>query len=288
MPRKSFSIALAVAHLSLPVPPEIGPLLVRASARQVLNQVLGQPPVGIKRALSHLPEAVLSRENYQRLVDLLVDPQAAKVLHHADQIDDTDIRVLTDLPQKLRKPLAFAVADWSRKLYGLIDSLQFLVSRGVGSNVDELVAELATVTAWPQSAAMIEFWVGRLPLPETMPPATVGNARRLDRIDTVCSLGRSWRNCLASYGSSIDAGSCAVYLWEDAERPAACLINRHGRLGWLMDEVKGPRNSEVEPQQFALIGTAFADVGVPSSQVVSAIENIIYADSGALRSMDED
>jgi hypothetical protein len=34
--------------------------------------------------------------------------------------------------------------------------------------------------------------------------------------------------------------------------------------------------------------TAFADVGVPSSEVVRAIENIIYEDSGALRSMDED
>jgi hypothetical protein len=89
------------------------------------------------------------------------------------------------------------------------------------------------------------------------------------------------------HGSAIDAGSCAVYLWEDSERPAACLINRHGRLGWLLDEVKGPRNSEVEPEQFALIGTAFADVGVPSSQVVRAIENIIYADNGALRSFDE-
>jgi hypothetical protein len=211
-------IALAVAHLNLPVPPEIGPLLVRASARQVLNQVLGQPPVGIRRGLSHLPDAVLSRENYRRLIDLLVDSQTAKVLHHTDQIDDTAIRVLTDLPQKLRQPLAFAVADWPRKLNGLTDSLQFLVSRGVGSNVDELIAELATVTAWPQLAAMVEFWVGRLPLPETMPPATVGNARRLDRVDTVCSLGRAWRNCLASYGSAIDGGSCAVYLWEDAER----------------------------------------------------------------------
>ena len=112
-------IALAVAHLSLPVPSEIGPLLVRASARQVLNQVLGQPPVGLRRALRNLPDTVLSRENYQRLVDLLVDPQAAKVLYHADQIDDTAIRVLTDLPQKLRQPLAFAGADWPRKLSGL-------------------------------------------------------------------------------------------------------------------------------------------------------------------------
>ena len=162
------------------------------------------------------------------------------------------------------------------------------MSRGVGSNVDELIAQLATVTAWPQLAAMIEFWVGKLPLPETMPPATVGNVRRLDRVDTVCSLGRAWRNCLASYGSAIDAGTSAVYLWEDAERPAACLTTRHGRLGWLLDEVKGPRNSEVEPQQFALIGTAFADVGVPSRQVVRAIENIIYGDNGTLRPMDED
>jgi hypothetical protein len=41
-------------------------------------------------------------------------------------------------------------------------------------------------------------------------------------------------------------------------------------------------------EQFALIGTAFADVGVPSSQVVRAIQNIIYGDSNALRPMDED
>ena len=73
-----------------------------------------------------------------------------------------------------------------------------------------------------------------------------------------------------------------------AERPAACLLNRHGRLGWFLDEVKGPRNVEIEPQQLALIRTAFADVGVPSSQVVRAIENIIYADSGALRLMGDD
>ena len=71
-------IALAVAHLNLPVPPEIGPLLLRASARQVLNLVLGQAPVGIRRVLSHLPDSVLNRENYQRLVALLADPQALR------------------------------------------------------------------------------------------------------------------------------------------------------------------------------------------------------------------
>jgi hypothetical protein len=109
-------IALAVAHLNLPVPPEIGALLVRASARQVLNQVLGQAPVGIRRVLSHLPDAVLSRENYRRLVELLVDPEAAQVLHHADQIDDTAIRALADLPAEVTQATCLRLGGLATKI----------------------------------------------------------------------------------------------------------------------------------------------------------------------------
>jgi hypothetical protein len=280
-------IALALTHLEAPSSPEIASLLIRGSSPQVLQHVLGRCPTGAKRALKHLPTEVLRQQNYRLLIQLLDDPDSAKVLHHACKIDDRAIRVLADLPQKLRKPLAFALADWPRKLNGLTDSLQFLVSHGVGANVEELVAELAKVKAGPQLAATIAFWVSRLPLPEAMPPATVGNARRLDEVGTVCSLAGRWRNCLASYSSGIDAGSCAVYLWEDAERPAACLIARHGRLGWFLDEVKGPRNSEVGADQLEVIAAAFADVGVASTQIVRAIENL-YQDSDALHPMDED
>jgi hypothetical protein len=177
-------------------------------------------------------------------------------------------------------------------LNGLADGLQFLVSRGVAANVDELVAELAKVTTWPQLAAMVEFWVGLLPLPETMPPATVANGRRLDRVDKVCRLGREWKNCLGTYGGAIDAGRSAVYLWEDAASPAACLVERHGRLGWFLDEVKGPANIDVEPEQLQVIDAAFAGVGVPGSRVISAIESIIYGffsgDSGTPLSTAED
>jgi len=86
-----------------------------------------------------------------------------------------------------------------------------------------------------------------------MPPATVGLARRLDRVDELASLARAWRNCLGDYRSAIDAGSCAVYLWQDVERPAACLVWGHGRLGWFLDEVKGPRNAAIEPEQRAIL-----------------------------------
>jgi hypothetical protein len=279
-------IALALAHLEPPVPPEIGPLLSRGSARQVLDRVLGHCPAGIRRVLEHLPGEVLQRQNYQRLVHLLADPENAAVLYHADKIGDLAIQVLADLPKPLRRPLASALPDWPRKLNGLADGLRLLVSRGVASSFEELVAELATVTAWPQLAAMIEFWIGTLPLPETMPPATVGNARRLDRVDEVCSLARAWRNCLVSYGGAIDAGGCAVYLWE-AEKPAACLARRYGRLGWFLDEVKGPQNVDIELEQLEIIEAAFANVAVPRSRVVSAIENIIYGDAHGLISAED-
>jgi len=126
---------------------------------------------------------------------------------------------------------------------------------------------------------MVEAWVGMLPLPETMPPATVGSGRRLDRVDEIGCLGREWRNCLATYGGAIDAGRSAVYLWEEAARPAACLVERHGRLGWFLDQVKGPRNIDVEPDLLQVIGAAFAGVGVPESGVVAAIEAIIFESS---------
>jgi hypothetical protein len=276
-------IGLGLAHLNPPVPPDIGPLLVRGSRRQILDRVLGQTPAGMRRVLRHLPDQVLRRGNYRRLVRLLAHSEAAKVLHHADEIDDTAIWVLGELPQSLRRPLAFALPNWPRKLNGLNDSLQFLVCRGIAANVNELTAKLAAVTTWPQLVAMVEFWVSRLPLPETMPPASVGKAQRLDHVEKVYSLGRAWRNCLGIYGGAIDDGRCAVYLWEDGERPAACLVRRHGRLGWFLDEVKGRRNSEVEPDLVAAIGRAFAEVGVPWSQVISAIEHITSCgDNGGL------
>jgi hypothetical protein len=82
-PSRMHLIALALAHLEPPQPPEIGRLLTHDSARQVLEQVLGHCPVGIRRALHRLPVKALAQQNYQRLVLLLADPDSAKVLHHA-------------------------------------------------------------------------------------------------------------------------------------------------------------------------------------------------------------
>jgi hypothetical protein len=95
-------IALALAHLDTQVPPDIG-LFARRSSRKVLDRVLGHAPAGIERALHRLPVAVLNRQNYRRLVNLLDDPESAKVLHHAAKISDSTIRVLYEMPGPLRR-----------------------------------------------------------------------------------------------------------------------------------------------------------------------------------------
>jgi hypothetical protein len=266
-------IALALAHVEPPRSFETASLLIRGSTREVLQRVLGRWPMGIKRALKHLPPQVLQRQNYHRLVDLF---ESAKVLHHIAKIDDLAVQVFAELPPSLRRPLPLALSDWARKLNGFAQTLEFLVARGLNHSFDDLVQQLATVTARPQLRAMMRGWVESLPLPETIPPAWIGNARRLDNGKEIRSLARIWRNCLGSYTEDIDAGACAIYLWDDADRPAACLARRHGRLGWFLDEVKGPRNSDLDQDQVEVIATAFARVGVPRNGIASTIENIIW------------
>jgi hypothetical protein len=104
--------------------------------------------------------------------------------------------------------------------------------------VDELVAALAVVATPCKLAALIGCWVDALPLPEGTPPISFAKAQRLDEASKVASLARRWGNCLADYTSAIDIGACAVYLWDDQDKPAACLARRHGRLGWFWTRLK--------------------------------------------------
>jgi hypothetical protein len=202
------------------------------------------------------------------------------VLHHATSINDLVIQVLAELPPSLRRPLSSAVPDWPRTLVGLSQSLQFLVCRGVNDSFDDLVASLAAVTARRQLTALVKEWIGSLPLPETMPPRSIGNARRLDSGKELCWVARTWHNCLDTYTDSIDAGHCAVYLWEEAHKPAACLVRRRDRLGWFLDEIKGPNNIDLDPDHVEVIAAVFDKADVPRTSIVSAIEAILYPDLG--------
>lgn len=272
-------IALALAHIDGNVSPQVGLLLVRASAKEILDHVLGRRPMGIKRVLRRLPYAVLPAESYRQLVDLLNEPETAKLLHHLPEttITDSTIRLLHEVPVPLRS-VVLALVEFIHRLDHLADGLRLLAARGAAPSFNALVADLAARSQPAQFVARMKQLVAALPLPETLPPAQIGKARRLDRTEDVRVLAKRWKNCLVMYTHRIDAGECAIYLWDDANAPAICQVTRHGRLGWFLSDARGPQNVDLEPDQMALIEAAFAEVGIPQDSIIFPIECILEWD----------
>jgi hypothetical protein len=267
-------IALAFAHIT-DVPPEILLLLLNGPVRETTEQILGHYPSGIKRVLDHLPAEVLAPEDYRKLVEMLAYHKTAKLLHHAQFIDDRTIATLHGLPLPLRNPCMLRALDHRDRDYGFSDGLRLLVSRGAASNFDALIRELASASRPGEVYAKISKLVEALPLPDALPPPQVGNARRLDQATAIRSLATNWHNCIVRYLDDINAGTCAVYLWEQDNIPAACLVRRYGRLGWFMEDAKGPRNVEIESKQLAKIRAAFGEAGIPPYETITAILSMI-------------
>jgi hypothetical protein len=276
------AIALALAHIDGSVSRQFAPFLACASSHQIIIQALGRSPTGITRVLQRLPTSVLEPENYRQLVTLLNEPKTAKLLHHVEAIDDYAIRLLCDIPVELVQIAQFVLDRRIGRLDGFTDGLRFLVSRGASPSFEALIADLTIVNHPNQLIAKMKDLVDDLPLPKMLPPTLVGKARRLDRPAEIRALAKRWQNCLAHYVHFIDSGGNALYLWQDRQAAAACLVERCGRLGWFLDQVKGPRNADLKPSQLEAVHKAFADAGIPSSSILHPIQTLLLTEPGSV------
>jgi hypothetical protein len=274
-------IALALAHQSGSITREMCLVLLRGSAGDILDWVLGYRPVGMKRAFQHLPGRALQAESYRQLVQLLHDAEAAKLIHHASKIDDDVIKTIDEIPPGLRS-LVFSMQAWFSGIDEIADGLRYLVRCGAAPTFEALVAELAKVRQPEQLVAKLKLIVESLPLPDVLPPSHIAHAKRLDCPADIRALAKRWRNCLADYQWRVDNGDCCLYWWDDSTIQAACLVERHGRFGWFLEDVKGPRNSEIEPGQFEAIRQSYAAAGVPLCSTIKLIEDI-YGMAGERR-----
>jgi hypothetical protein len=271
-------IALALAHSKGPSTTDLARLLVCGSFRQIITETLGRDfPAGLSRAVAHMPANVLAKENYRRLIDLLHHGPTATLLFHVDAIDDTLIDVIYHTPATLRRPvMLFAInrgREWSR-FAGISDGLRILVARGAARNFNDLVSNLAAAERPREFVAKLRAICDSLPLPKTLPPARIGRARRLDCIKEIRALASQWQNCLRDYIGFINNGCCAIYLWQDELATAVCLVGRHGRFGWFLDEVKGPKNTPIGSYYLATIDQSFADANVPRNSLIAAVEHL--------------
>jgi hypothetical protein len=265
-------IALALANLEGEVTPEFAESLMRASVRSVTEHIPMLDPTIMEQVLGrHFPSSVLERKNYRRLVTLLADSNAARFLQTADYVSDFIISTLHGLPPVLRNACVVNALDPVELEYGFSDGLRFLVSRGAAPSFEVLVSELAAISDEDRLVSWIGELIERLPLPAEIPPPQIQKARRIDWPTEIRSLSETWNNGLADYIGEINAGTCAFYLWEDGDFSTSCLVTRCDRLGWFLNEIRGPDDSGIDPRQRAQIRSAFDQAGFPSSHTVAAI-----------------
>jgi hypothetical protein len=257
-------IALALAHCGGARQMPSAELLLRGSLERVTDAVLQRRPPGLKRALEHLPVQVLPAATYRQLVELLDEPAVAKLIHHAHFLTREYIEALHETPQPLRRLVASAKQAFGIELEGLARGLRILAQRGAAPSFDALVEKLASTRQAAQFVARLRNLVLNLPPVPFSLPAVIGGARRIDDVGQISRLAKQWKNCLETiYLDSVIEYRAAVYLWLDEEAPAACVVTWQGRMGWALEDAKGPDNAELPPDRFNRIVKAFADAGIP-------------------------
>jgi hypothetical protein len=111
-------------------------------------------------------------------------------------------------------------------------------------------------------------------IPAWMPPAVSGSSLACPVASPQCrSVALEFHQGHELRGHYGERTGSALIRWGISPH-CACLVWRHGRLGWFLDEVKDPRNADIEPQQRAIIDTKFAEVGLLRSRVALALENM--------------
>jgi hypothetical protein len=180
---------------------------------------------------------------------------------------------LSALPLVLRQPAIFKLFNQLERMDRFMHGLRFL-SDLAKVPFDRLVGELGDLDQSDQVTARIAELVENLPLPPTLPPPFVGFFRRIDRVPEIRSVAKTWHNCLADCLHSVNNGTAAVYRTEIGESAIAFVL-RFDRLGWQLNQIKGPKNVDIETSHLSRHQSAFLEAGIPTSPDVAAIKDLV-------------
>lgn len=267
-------IGMGLAHIHDIPDAGLAETFFRKPAGRILDEIIGHRPTGLKRAIGHMPDYMMQAETYRALVQLLAEPVTARMIHHADRIYDSKIRMITDVPGPLRATI-FSMHRDIEDMSSFLAGLRCIALRRGRSSLDELVSELASARQPDQFVARLKSIVDSLPLPDALPPTRVQYARRIDSGIELSDLGKRWQNCLDRYVWDMEHGRCSIYLWQHAGVQAACEVTRCGRFGWFLNEVRGPGNARIEGPDMDDIRKAFESAGILGESVINSIRQIL-------------
>lgn len=270
-PHAMHLLGIAIAHgcdKSLLTP------LFRQAPKAIVEQSIGFWPKELDRLVHVLPQTALSLEEYRAIPQLLSDRTTAKFLQHQQTINGLMIAGLSALPTVLRRPTIFKLFSRVERMDRFVHGLQFL-SKRASIAFDDILSELGALDQTDQVIARVAELVENLPLLFALPPTSVGPFRRIDGVAEIRKLAKEWHNCLADYLHSINDCTAAVYVSVCGGVPAVAFVSQFDRLGWVLRQIKGPKNIDIEPCSESRHQNAFLEAGIPNFPDVAAIKDLI-------------
>lgn len=232
-------------------------LLTDARTRDVIRVALGCKSPGLERALTRLGETAWSAEAYRRLMDLLADPKAGKILRHAGTVDPKAIERLALLPAPMARALGLTLVitdDGARAVAEAADAIAFREGPDAAAAATVRWAEAETEEGL--------FSAVKADLYAELPSLPFAGTPRLKPLATKAAMreaARRFGNCLADRVEHAVAGWSAYYEWtgdvEAGDEGAIAEVTRDAIHGWRLNEAKGPLNEPLDKEaRAALVG----------------------------------
>ena len=156
-----------------------------------------------------------------------------------------------------------------------VAGLHFLCDRA-GVAFDRFVEELGVLHQTEQVRAKITALAEQLPLPDRLPCPRLGTFHRIDDPAQIRSLARLWQNCLGEYLHEVNEDTSLIYRAFDEASPAMAVVVRANRLGWAVVDIKGPKNSDIDPKALSRHYELFLAAGMPRLADVATIRSLLW------------
>jgi len=249
--------------------------LLAGRLREAIRLVVAAP--GLERALGRLGETAWTGGGYRKLLELLAEPKAAKLLRHAEAIDPAAVVRLLRLPEPMGAALHLSTALTDDAADAIAECRGVIAFRFGESVADAAAKRWAEVEG---EAALFEAVREDL-LPEPPPPPHPGTAR-LRALATKAALrdaARRYANCLATRVAHAVGGFSAYYEWTEA--PGAVVeVGRDAIFGWRLQEAKGPNNAVLDKDVREALTDELALMGIYVGRSGWQLERALSADLG--------
>jgi hypothetical protein len=231
-------------------------------------------PAGLTRALTHIGEVAWPAEGYRKLLQLLADPAAAKVLRHAPAIEVQTVLRIAALPPALGGAAPIAIGLGPGAVEALQEAYAAVRFRAGQAAADRAAARWARARS--AKALMAAVKDDLFPEPAKPPHPGTDRLRPLATKAALRAAARRYRNCLAELSLYAGSGWSAYYEWVGP--PGAVLeVSRDAVFGWRLEQARLARNAPVPDalreeiiSELALIGIHVGRNGWELDRALSA------------------